>query len=91
MTQGRLNSRCAQRLALRLGMAALAAAFAAAASAQLSDFRQRPPEDEIIYFLLPDRFENGDPSNDRGGLRGGRLQTGFDPTHKGFFLSLIHI
>lgn len=85
MTQGRLNSRCAQRLALRLGMAALAAAFAAAASAQLSDFRQRPPEDEIIYFLLPDRFENGDPSNDRGGLRGGRLQTGFDPTHKGFF------
>jgi len=35
--------------------------------------------------LLPDRFENGDPSNDRGGLSGDRLQTGFDPTHKGFF------
>ncbi|HVL79598.1 MAG TPA: alpha-amylase family glycosyl hydrolase [Sphingomicrobium sp.] len=63
----------------------MAAAFASVASAQVSDFRQRPPEDEVIYFLLPDRFENGDPANDRGGIRGGRLQTGFDPTHKGFF------
>ena len=24
------------------------------------DFRERPPEDEIVYFVLPDRFENGD-------------------------------
>ena len=24
----------------------------------------RPVEDEIIYFMLPDRFENGDRSND---------------------------
>ena len=34
-----------------------------------ADFRARAPEDEVIYFLLPDRFENGDRSNDRGGLR----------------------
>ncbi|MFM1887323.1 MAG: hypothetical protein RL026_2480 [Pseudomonadota bacterium] len=46
---------------------------------------QRPAEDEIVYFLLPDRFENGDPANDRGGLTGDRLATGFDPSHKGFF------
>lgn len=46
---------------------------------------ERPPTDEFIYFLLPDRFENGDPANDRGGLKGDRLATGFDPTHKGFF------
>jgi len=50
-----------------------------------ADYRVRLPEDEVIYFLLPDRFENGDPSNDRGGLTGDRLQTGFDPTHKGFY------
>ncbi|WP_425230850.1 alpha-amylase family glycosyl hydrolase [Sphingomonas sp.] len=50
-----------------------------------SDYRARLPEDEVIYFLLPDRFENGDPSNDRGGLTGDRLQTGFDPTAKGFY------
>ena len=48
-------------------------------------FRERLPQDEVIYFLLPDRFENGDPNNDRGGLKGDRLKTGFDPTHKGFY------
>jgi glycosidase len=50
-----------------------------------TSFRQRLPEDEVIYFLLPDRFENGDKNNDRGGLAGERLQTGFDSTHKGFY------
>ena len=66
----------------------LAAAQATAASppsATVSALRARLPEDEIVYFLLPDRFDNGDPSNDRGGLTGGRLQTGFDPTDKAFF------
>ena len=48
-------------------------------------FRDRLPQDEIIYFLLPDRFENGDPTNDRGGLAGGRLTTGFDPSDKSFY------
>lgn len=47
--------------------------------------RDRLPEDEIVYFMLPDRFENGDPSNDRGGLEGDRYVTGFDPTSKGFY------
>jgi glycosidase len=54
-------------------------------TASAADYRQRPPEDEIIYFVLPDRFENGDPKNDRGGLKGDRLQTGYDPAAKGFF------
>lgn len=45
----------------------------------------RPPENEITYFLLLDRFENGDKANDTGGLYGDRLQTGFDPTAKGFY------
>jgi neopullulanase len=48
-------------------------------------FRDRLPEDEVIYFLLPDRFENGDVKNDTGGIKGGKMQNGFDPTHKGFF------
>lgn len=47
--------------------------------------RDRAPQDEVIYFALPDRFENGDRGNDRGGLQGDRLKTGFDPTHKGFY------
>lgn len=45
----------------------------------------RLPVDEIVYFMLPDRFENGDPSNDTGGFPGGKLDHGFDPTHKGFY------
>ncbi|MGW3492858.1 pullulanase-type alpha-1,6-glucosidase [Streptomyces sp. NPDC001020] len=38
-----------------------------------------------FYFVLPDRFANGDTSNDRGGLTGSRLATGYDPTDKGFY------
>jgi glycosidase len=54
-------------------------------AATLANLRARPPQDEVIYFLLPDRFANGDTSNDRGGLQGDRLQTGFDPTSKAFY------
>ncbi|URD60940.1 alpha-amylase family glycosyl hydrolase [Sphingomonas sp. KRR8] len=50
-----------------------------------ADYRARLPQDEIIYFLLPDRFDNADPRNDRGGLKGDRLHTGFDPSAKGFY------
>ncbi|GHI08224.1 sulfonate ABC transporter ATP-binding protein [Streptomyces cellostaticus] len=38
-----------------------------------------------FYFVMPDRFANGDRSNDRGGLTGSRLSTGYDPTDKGFY------
>ena len=54
-------------------------------TAQPAPADQRRVEDEIIYLIMPDRFENGDPSNDRGGLKGGPEVTGFDPTHKGFY------
>ncbi|POX46057.1 pullulanase-type alpha-1,6-glucosidase [Streptomyces sp. Ru72] len=40
---------------------------------------------EQFYFVMPDRFADGDPSNDRGGLTGSRLATGYDPTDKGFY------
>ncbi|MCU0729546.1 MAG: alpha-amylase family glycosyl hydrolase [Sphingopyxis sp.] len=60
-------------------------ATTAGAPAEIGAVRARLPEDEIIYFVLPDRFENGDPSNDTGGIAGGPLQHGFDPTHKGFY------
>ena len=50
-----------------------------------SAFVNRLPEDEIVYFVLPDRFENGDTENDTGGFEGGPLDHGFDPTAKGFY------
>ncbi len=54
-------------------------------SARAENFHTRLPQDEVIYFLLPDRFENGDITNDKGGLTGDRLTTGYDPTAKGFY------
>ncbi|MFC0588638.1 alpha-amylase family glycosyl hydrolase [Novosphingobium aquiterrae] len=75
----------------RLLAALLAACAITPAMAQTApvpapaDYRARTPEQEVIYFVLPDRFANGDPKNDRGGIKGDRLKTGFDPAAKGFF------
>ncbi|WP_296818587.1 alpha-amylase family glycosyl hydrolase [Brevundimonas sp.] len=68
------------------GAAAVLALIPAVAPASAQEaLRLRPVEDEVIYFVLPDRFENGSTENDEGGLTGDRLTTGFDPTHKGFY------
>lgn len=40
---------------------------------------------EQFYFVMTDRFANGDTSNDAGGIDGDRLAHGFDPTDKGFY------
>ncbi|WP_167300966.1 alpha-amylase family glycosyl hydrolase [Sphingomonas leidyi] len=69
---------------LRRGTA-LALALQAAAPAAAQDFRARLPQDEVIYFVLPDRFANGDPANDRGGLSGDRGTTGFDPADARYY------
>src|SRR3546814_2594267 len=72
-------------MGLFASIAALSMTGAAPAAVPADDYRQRRPEDEVVYFLLPDRFENGDPANDKGGLEGDRLATGYDPAAKGFF------
>jgi len=41
--------------------------------------------DQDFYFVMGDRFENGDPDNDEGGLGDDRLVSGFDPAAKGFY------
>lgn len=51
----------------------------------LTALRSRPAEGEVIYLIMPDRFANGDPANDRGGLSGSRSVTGFDPGDKAFY------
>ena len=43
-----------------------------------------PLTDQNFYFVMADRFFNGDTSNDQGGLTGDFHQTGFDPTKKGY-------
>ena len=38
-----------------------------------------------FYFVMTDRYRNGDTSNDTGGLSGGTSTTGFDPTGNAWF------
>ena len=40
---------------------------------------------EQFYFVMTDRFANGDTTNDDAGLGADRLVSGFDPTDKGFY------
>ncbi|MER2600127.1 MAG: pullulanase-type alpha-1,6-glucosidase [Caldilineales bacterium] len=43
-------------------------------------------QDEVMYFVLPDRFANGNTANDQGAAPGGTLaQTGFLATDKSFY------
>jgi glycosidase len=81
-----------RRLALTLALAALAAASTTAlalASRSPSAHRSlRPPvTDQTFYFVMADRFANGDTANDHGGLPPGKGegQSGFDPTGKGWY------
>ncbi|WP_233624514.1 pullulanase-type alpha-1,6-glucosidase [Actinoplanes sp. ATCC 53533] len=74
-----------------LSVAAVAPARAAApveptpATLASWGFDAEPAPAEQFYFVLPDRFANGDPSNDTGKLPGDRLATGYDPVDKGFY------
>jgi glycosidase len=46
----------------------------------------RPPlAQQRIYFVMPDRYANGNPANDTGGLNGPRSVTGYDPTDTGYY------
>ncbi|WP_245866566.1 pullulanase-type alpha-1,6-glucosidase [Serinibacter salmoneus] len=58
---------------------------AAADAAVLADPVRNEGAGESFYFVMTDRFANGDPGNDTAGIAGDRLEHGFDPTDKGFF------
>lgn len=63
---------------------ALIAAITIAAPS-LADSDVSETKAERIYFVMIDRFENGDTANDRGQFQGDRTTTGFDPLDPGFF------
>ena len=44
-----------------------------------------PLATQRIYFVMTDRYANGDPANDRGGRTGGPEITGYDPTSTAYF------
>jgi alpha-amylase len=68
-------------LAVGLGVVPAGAERGAAARHSL----RGPVTDENFYFVMADRFENGDTGNDLGGLPNDPLVSGFDPTRKGFY------
>lgn len=63
----------------------LLAALLLPVTAGAADNPQRPFAEEVVYFVVTDRFANGDPGNDRGGIAGGPDQHGFDPADIGMF------
>ncbi len=63
----------------------LAGGTTAADKALAVDSLREPLTRERYYFVMADRFANGDASNDTGGLSGTRLVHGFDPADKGFY------
>ena len=90
--------RCVSALA-SAGLVAVALALAAGAAApaapkppsgaELAALAQPPVRTSLasqrVYFVLTDRYANGDPTNDRGGLTGPRGITGYDPADTGYF------
>lgn len=71
-------------VAWRLCFALLALPGRGVAGADAPSYLERLPEQEVIYFLLPDRFAKSDPQPEAA--RGGdRLVTGDDPTDPKFY------
>ncbi|WP_019026403.1 alpha-amylase family glycosyl hydrolase [Colwellia piezophila] len=60
-----------------------------AKAAKLAPYQQRAFQDEVFYFVLPDRFYNGDSSNDLGAAANDTKRAvsrgGLDKTHKGMY------
>ncbi|MFI5932317.1 pullulanase-type alpha-1,6-glucosidase [Actinoplanes sp. NPDC051494] len=69
-------------LSLGAGSGVTAASSVSAAPPPVA--RPAPPNEQF-YFALPDRFADGNTANNRGGLGGDRLATGYDPADKGFY------
>jgi glycosidase len=60
-------------------------AYTDADAALVRDPALPPGAGQSFYFVMTDRFANGDPANDTGGLAGDRYTTGFDPADTGFY------
>jgi len=60
-----------------------------AKAAKLAPYQERDFQDEVFYFVLPDRFYNGDKSNDLGAAADDKKRAlsrgGLDKTHKGMY------
>jgi glycosidase len=88
--------RCASVSAIALATIALVAGRAEATGdggpptgSALTALSQPPLQSSLasqrVYFVMPDRYANGSPANDTGGLTGSTNVTGFDPADSGYY------
>jgi len=68
-----------------LAVSILGQASAADYSALAGKVIRQGSSNESIYFIMVDRFENGDPTNDNAGFIAGDPTGGFDPSDPGYW------
>jgi glycosidase len=51
----------------------------------LTDYRTRALEDEVFYFVMTDRFTDGDTTNNEGDVSDSLASGGYDKTRDGFY------
>ena len=66
--------------ALVLGVSAASGGNTSPLARLASPAPDAPLATDRIYFVMTDRYANGDPANDQGGLKGTTQVTGYDPT-----------
>ena len=71
----------------RVGLETLSldGAYSPADEKLVADPIRQPGSDEQFYFVMTDRFKDGDTSNNTAGLGDDPMVSGYDPTRKGFF------
>ena len=71
----------------RVGLEALSisSGYGDADAGLLADPIRQPGSDEQFYFVMTDRFDDGDPTNNTAGLGSDPMVSGYDPTKKGFY------
>lgn len=71
------------------GLTAGLAVGSASADDSLTSFAAQsvrsPIAQDRFYFVMTDRYRDGDPSNNTGGVSGGLEQTGYEPTSDAYF------
>jgi glycosidase len=70
---------------ISLALAASSTAFAQPNSQLIKPVVRGPQSDESVYFIMTDRFENGDTSNDYGGIEKSMAVSGYAPDDIGWW------
>ncbi|PSJ47533.1 hypothetical protein C7H85_01475 [Zobellella endophytica] len=72
-------------LAMALGAIMATPVLADTQPRTLFDSPRHGIEDEVFYFVLPDRFHDGNPDNNQGDPNDSHAFGGYDPADKGMF------